>query len=34
MATAFRLEELDGQIGLSTFDLPDKKVNTLSPGRC
>ena len=24
------MEELDGGIGLVTFDLPDKKVNTLS----
>jgi 3-hydroxyacyl-CoA dehydrogenase/enoyl-CoA hydratase/3-hydroxybutyryl-CoA epimerase/3-hydroxyacyl-CoA dehydrogenase/enoyl-CoA hydratase/3-hydroxybutyryl-CoA epimerase/enoyl-CoA isomerase len=32
MASAFRLEELDGQIGLITFDLPDKKVNTLGRG--
>ena len=30
MASAFRFEELDGKIGLVTFDLPDKKVNTLS----
>ncbi len=30
MANAFKLDELDGQIGLVTFDLPDKKVNTLS----
>ena len=30
MANAFRMEELDGGIGLVTFDLPDKKVNTLS----
>jgi 3-hydroxyacyl-CoA dehydrogenase/enoyl-CoA hydratase/3-hydroxybutyryl-CoA epimerase/3-hydroxyacyl-CoA dehydrogenase/enoyl-CoA hydratase/3-hydroxybutyryl-CoA epimerase/enoyl-CoA isomerase len=30
MANAFRLEELDGSIALLTFDLPDKKVNTLS----
>ena len=30
MAHAFRFEELDGKIGLVTFDLPDKKVNTLS----
>ncbi len=30
MAGAFRLEELDHQIGLITFDLPDQKVNTLS----
>jgi 3-hydroxyacyl-CoA dehydrogenase / enoyl-CoA hydratase / 3-hydroxybutyryl-CoA epimerase / enoyl-CoA isomerase len=29
MANAFRLEELDGKVGLVTFDLPDKKVNTL-----
>jgi 3-hydroxyacyl-CoA dehydrogenase/enoyl-CoA hydratase/3-hydroxybutyryl-CoA epimerase/3-hydroxyacyl-CoA dehydrogenase/enoyl-CoA hydratase/3-hydroxybutyryl-CoA epimerase/enoyl-CoA isomerase len=29
MADAFRLEELDGGIALVTFDLPDKKVNTL-----
>jgi len=32
MASAFRMEELDGGIGLITFDLPDKKVNTLSRG--
>jgi 3-hydroxyacyl-CoA dehydrogenase/enoyl-CoA hydratase/3-hydroxybutyryl-CoA epimerase/enoyl-CoA isomerase len=30
MAHAFRLQELDGKIGLVTFDVPDKKVNTLS----
>ena len=30
MANAFRIDELDGKIGLVTFDLPDKKVNTLS----
>ena len=30
MANAFRFEQLDGQIGVVTFDLPDKKVNTLS----
>ena len=29
MASAFRLEELDGKVGLVTFDLADKKVNTL-----
>lgn len=29
MASAFRLEELDGHVALVTFDLPDKKVNTL-----
>src|SRR5579885_1966637 len=29
MPDAFRLEELDGGIALVTFDLPDKKVNTL-----
>jgi 3-hydroxyacyl-CoA dehydrogenase / enoyl-CoA hydratase / 3-hydroxybutyryl-CoA epimerase / enoyl-CoA isomerase len=32
MASAFKLDELDGKIGLVTFDLPDKKVNTLSQG--
>jgi 3-hydroxyacyl-CoA dehydrogenase / enoyl-CoA hydratase / 3-hydroxybutyryl-CoA epimerase / enoyl-CoA isomerase len=30
MESAFRFEELDGGIGLVTFDLPGKKVNTLS----
>ena len=30
MASAFQLEELDGGIGLVTFNVPDKKVNTLS----
>jgi 3-hydroxyacyl-CoA dehydrogenase / enoyl-CoA hydratase / 3-hydroxybutyryl-CoA epimerase / enoyl-CoA isomerase len=30
MANAFRLDELDGGIGLVTFDVPEKKVNTLS----
>ena len=29
MANAFQLDELDGQIALVTFDVPDKKVNTL-----
>jgi 3-hydroxyacyl-CoA dehydrogenase/enoyl-CoA hydratase/3-hydroxybutyryl-CoA epimerase/3-hydroxyacyl-CoA dehydrogenase/enoyl-CoA hydratase/3-hydroxybutyryl-CoA epimerase/enoyl-CoA isomerase len=29
MANAFRLEEIDRQVALVTFDLPDKKVNTL-----
>ena len=29
MSETFRLEELDGKIALVTFDLPDKKVNTL-----
>ncbi len=29
MANAFRLEEIGRQVGLVTFDLPDKKVNTL-----
>ena len=29
MANAFQLEELEGQIGLVTFNVPDKKVNTL-----
>ncbi|MFI5461160.1 MAG: 3-hydroxyacyl-CoA dehydrogenase NAD-binding domain-containing protein [Isosphaerales bacterium] len=32
MVNAFRLDELDGKIGLVTFDLPEKKVNTLSQG--
>ncbi len=30
MANAFQLDELDGRIGLVTFNVPDKKVNTLS----
>lgn len=30
MSTAFRLTELEGQIGLLTFDVPEKKVNTFS----
>ncbi len=30
MSNAFRLEEREGSIALLTFDLPDKKVNTLS----
>jgi 3-hydroxyacyl-CoA dehydrogenase / enoyl-CoA hydratase / 3-hydroxybutyryl-CoA epimerase / enoyl-CoA isomerase len=30
MANAFRFEELDGKIGLVTFDVPEKKVNTFS----
>ena len=29
MANAFRLEDIDGPIALVTFDLPEKKVNTL-----
>jgi 3-hydroxyacyl-CoA dehydrogenase / enoyl-CoA hydratase / 3-hydroxybutyryl-CoA epimerase / enoyl-CoA isomerase len=29
MPDAFRMDELDGGIALVTFDLPDKKVNTL-----
>ena len=29
MANAFQLEELDGRIGLLTFNVADKKVNTL-----
>jgi 3-hydroxyacyl-CoA dehydrogenase/enoyl-CoA hydratase/3-hydroxybutyryl-CoA epimerase/3-hydroxyacyl-CoA dehydrogenase/enoyl-CoA hydratase/3-hydroxybutyryl-CoA epimerase/enoyl-CoA isomerase len=29
MSRAFQLEEIDGKIALVTFDLPDKKVNTL-----
>src|SRR5271165_2211948 len=32
MGNAFQVEWLDGGIGLVTFDLPDKKVNTLSRG--
>ncbi len=28
MANAFRLEELDGQIALLTFDVPEQSVNT------
>ena len=30
MANAFQLDELDGRIALVTFNVPDKKVNTLS----
>ena len=30
MAAAFQWEELDGNIGLLTFNTPDQKVNTLS----
>src|SRR4051812_2490713 len=30
MANAFQLDERDGGIALVTFDLPGKKVNTLS----
>ncbi len=29
MANAFQLEEIDRQVAVVTFDLPDKKVNTL-----
>ena len=32
MPSAFQVEELDGGIALVTFDVPDKKVNTLSEG--
>ena len=32
MGNAFQVEWLDGGIGKITFDLPDKKVNTLSRG--
>jgi len=32
MVNAFRIDELDGKIGLVTFDVPEKKVNTLSQG--
>jgi 3-hydroxyacyl-CoA dehydrogenase / enoyl-CoA hydratase / 3-hydroxybutyryl-CoA epimerase / enoyl-CoA isomerase len=30
MASAFRFEELDGHIGLVTFDVPEKSVNTFA----
>jgi 3-hydroxyacyl-CoA dehydrogenase / enoyl-CoA hydratase / 3-hydroxybutyryl-CoA epimerase / enoyl-CoA isomerase len=30
MGNAFHLEEIEGQIAVLTFDLPDKKVNTFS----
>ena len=30
MASAFQLEELDGQVALVTFDVPNSKVNTFS----
>src|SRR5262249_27797901 len=30
MANAFQVDELDGGIALVTFNVPDKKVNTLS----
>lgn len=29
---AFQIDELDGKIAVVTFDLPDKKVNTLGQG--
>src|SRR5271154_3772715 len=32
MSGAFHLEERDGQIAVLTFDLPQKKVNTLGRG--
>ena len=32
MPDAFQVEELDGGIALVTFNVPDKKVNTLSQG--
>jgi 3-hydroxyacyl-CoA dehydrogenase / enoyl-CoA hydratase / 3-hydroxybutyryl-CoA epimerase / enoyl-CoA isomerase len=32
MASAFQVNDLDGGIALVTFDVPDKKVNTLSQG--
>ncbi len=32
MSNAFQVQELDGEIALVTFDVPDKKVNTLSQG--
>ena len=34
MANAFQLDELDGGIGLVTFNVPDKKVNTLVARSC
>ncbi len=30
MATAFKFEELEGNLGLLTFDVPEKSVNTFS----
>lgn len=30
MSDALKFEEIDGQIGVLTYDVPDKKVNTLS----
>src|ERR1041385_466047 len=30
MSNAFRFEELEGKVGLITFDLPGQKVNTFS----
>ncbi len=30
MVSAFRIEELDGKVAVVTFDVPEKKVNTLS----
>lgn len=30
MSSVFRFEELEGHVGVVTFDIPDKKVNTLS----
>ncbi len=32
MGNAFQIEWLDGGVGVITFDIPDKKVNTLSRG--
>ena len=32
MPNAFQVDERDGGIALVTFDVPDKKVNTLSQG--
>src|SRR5262249_21416094 len=32
MPNAFQVDELDGKIALVTFDVPEKKVNTLSQG--
>src|SRR5262245_30669745 len=32
MPNAFQVDELDGKIAVVTFDVPEKKVNTLSQG--
>lgn len=33
MTSSFRLEEMDGNVAVLTFDVPDSKVNTLSTAR-